>query len=196
MPAHVKTGASHRPVGLGHLAAAIVAVPVGLLIAEQLPDSSNIFVAPTENVPRFPDVRTDAPVLRPHGAHRRFAPDSRTAIYNIAKRTLYLPDGRRLEAHSGLGNYLDDRRYVDVANHGPTPPNTYNLVLREQRFHGVRAIRLVPVDGRRMFGRTGILAHSYMLGPSGQSNGCVSIRNYPLFLDAFMRGDVNRLVVV
>lgn len=47
-----------------------------------------------------------------------------------------------------------------------------------------------------MFGRDGILAHSYMLGPSGQSNGCVSFRNYPAFLHAFLKGEVNRLVVV
>jgi hypothetical protein len=47
-----------------------------------------------------------------------------------------------------------------------------------------------------MFGRAGILAHSYMLGPSGQSNGCVSFRNYPAFLSAFLKGEVDRLVVV
>jgi hypothetical protein len=47
-----------------------------------------------------------------------------------------------------------------------------------------------------MHGRAGILAHSYMLGPSGQSNGCVSFNDYSAFLDAFQRGDVNRLVVV
>jgi hypothetical protein len=47
-----------------------------------------------------------------------------------------------------------------------------------------------------MFGRDGILAHSYMLGPNGQSNGCVSFRDYPAFLHAFLRGEVDRLVVV
>src|SRR5205085_1923527 len=70
------------------------------------------------------------------------------------------------------------------------------LTLRERPFHGVRAIRLNPLDGSRMHGRAGILAHSYMLGPSGQSNGCVSFSDYPAFLNAFLRGDVNRLVVV
>jgi hypothetical protein len=35
-----------------------------------------------------------------------------------------------------------------------------------------------------------------MLGPNGQSNGCVSFRNYPAFLNAFLKGKVNRLVVV
>ena len=116
-------------------------------------------------------------------------PDSHTAIYDIAARTVYLPNGHRLEAHSGLGSHLDDPRYVNTKGQGPTPPNIYSLALRERLFHGVRAIRLV-------FGRDGMLAHSYMLGPSGQSNGCVSFRNYPAFLNAFLRGEVDRLVVV
>jgi hypothetical protein len=122
--------------------------------------------------------------------------DSHTAIYDIAARTVYLPDGHRLEAHSGLGSRLDDPRYIKTKGQGPTPPNVYNLTLRERLFHGVRAIRLLPVDDGKMFGRDGILAHTYMLGPSGQSNGCVSFRNYPAFLNAFLKGDVKRLVVV
>jgi hypothetical protein len=122
--------------------------------------------------------------------------DRHTAIYDIAARTVYLPNGHRLEAHSGLGRRLDDPRYVSTKGQGPTPPNVYNLALRERLFHGVRAIRLVPVEDSKMFGRDGILAHSYMLGPSGQSNGCVSFRNYPAFLNAFLKGEVNRLVVV
>jgi hypothetical protein len=47
-----------------------------------------------------------------------------------------------------------------------------------------------------MYGRDGILAHSYMLGPNGQSNGCVSFSDYSAFLDAYLRGDITRLVVV
>ena len=54
--------------------------------------------------------------------------------------------------------------------------------LREQPFHGVRAIRLTPVEPDKMFGRKGILAHSYLLGPNGESNGCVSIGDYPTFV--------------
>ncbi len=122
--------------------------------------------------------------------------DSHTAIYDIVARTVYLPNGHRLEAHSGLGSHLDDPRYVSTKGQGPTPPNVYNLALRERLFHGVRAIRLVPAENGKMFGRDGILAHSYMLGPSGQSNGCVSFRNYSAFLNAYMKGEVNRLVVV
>jgi len=122
--------------------------------------------------------------------------DSRTAIYDIAARTVYLPNGRRLEAHSGRGSHMDDARYVHLKRLGPTPPNSYKLVMREEPFHGVRAIRLVPVGDGNMFGRDGLLAHSYMLGPNGQSNGCVSFSDYPAFLDAYLRGEVDRLMVV
>ncbi len=47
-----------------------------------------------------------------------------------------------------------------------------------------------------MYGRDGILAHPFMLGPNGQSNGCVSFKDYPAFLSAYQRGEVTRLVVV
>jgi len=47
-----------------------------------------------------------------------------------------------------------------------------------------------------MYGRDGILAHSYMLGPNGQSNGCVSFKDYEKFLTAFLDGKVDKMVVV
>src|SRR5262249_16216633 len=132
--------------------------------------------------------KDSAPVANIDTAH--------TAIYDIAARTVYLPNGRRLEAHSGFGEHMDDIRYVKSRGTGPTPPNVYDLRMRESLFHGVRAIRLVPTDDNKMYGRAGILAHSYMLGPNGQSNGCVSFNDYPAFLEAFERGDINKLVVV
>jgi hypothetical protein len=122
--------------------------------------------------------------------------DGHTAIYDIVAHRVYLPNGQRLEAHSGFGDYLDDPRYVGEKDRGPTPPNVYDLSLREEPFHGVRALRLTPVGGGNMFGRDGMLAHSYMLGPNGQSNGCVSFSDYPAFLNAVLSGDINRLVVV
>lgn len=131
-----------------------------------------------------------------NGAFALPDPDSRTAVYDISARTVYLPGDRRLEAHSGLGDKMDNPRYVAVKNRGPTPPNVYDLSLRERPFHGVQAIRLTPVDEGKMFGRDGMLAHSYMLGPNGQSNGCVSFNDYRVFLQAFLRGEVDRLVVV
>ncbi len=136
--------------------------------------------------PRLAYNNPEAPPLR----------DSRTAIYDIVAHTVYMPDGERLEAHSGLGRMLDDPRYVAQKGRGPTPPNTYDLTLRSGSFHGVQAIRLNPAADSRMYGRDGILAHTYMLGPSGQSFGCVSFKDYSLFLRAFERGEVKRLVVV
>ncbi len=121
---------------------------------------------------------------------------NRTAVYDIAAHVVYLPNGEKLEAHSGLGSRIDDARYVNIRGQGPTPPNVYELVLRKQLFHGVQAIRLIPVGDGNMFGRDGILAHSYMLGPNGQSNGCVSFDNYPAFLNAFLKGEVDHIVVV
>ena len=120
----------------------------------------------------------------------------RTAIYDISAQMVYLPNGERLEAHSGLGPMMDDPSSVRHRNRGVTPPNTYELTLRESLFHGVQAIRLNPVDEDKMFGRDGMLAHSYMLGPSGQSNGCVSFKDYAAFLQAFKAGAVKRLIVV
>jgi hypothetical protein len=123
-------------------------------------------------------------------------PDSHTAVYDIAAHTVYLPNGTKLEAHSGLGDKIDNPRYVNLKNSGPTPPNVYDLTLRGELFHEVRAIRLNPVGSDSMFGRDGILAHTYMLGANGQSNGCVSFKDYPTFLHAYLRGEIDRLVVV
>ena len=121
---------------------------------------------------------------------------SHTAIYDIAGHIVYLPNGRRLEAHSGLGDHMDDLGSVSLRSLGPTPPGVYDLTMREARFHGIDAIRLNPVDDGKMYGRAGILAHPYMLGPNGQSNGCVSLKDYDEFLAAFRRGEFNRLLVV
>jgi hypothetical protein len=122
--------------------------------------------------------------------------DRYTAIYEIATHTVHLPNGTKLEAHSGLGPRLDDPRYVHERMRGATPPNIYELSLRERLFHGVQALRLAPVGDGKVFGRAGLLAHSYMLGPRGDSNGCVVFRNYNAFLQAFQSGEVKRLAVV
>jgi hypothetical protein len=122
--------------------------------------------------------------------------ESRTAVYDIEAHTVYLPNGEKLEAHSGIGRRMDDAHFAGEKNRGPTPPNVYDLTVREDLFHGVRAIRLNPVDDGKMHGRDGMLAHTYMLGPTGQSFGCVSFKDYPAFLRAFQKGEVARLVVV
>ncbi|XSC45186.1 DUF2778 domain-containing protein [Bradyrhizobium sp. RDT10] len=122
--------------------------------------------------------------------------DSQTAVYDISARTVYLPNGTKLEAHSGLGGLMDNPAYVDKRMVGATPPNVYDLKPREKLFHGVAALRMTPVGENEMHGRTGLLVHSYLLGPNGDSNGCVSIKDYDRFLAAYQNGEVKRLVVV
>lgn len=122
--------------------------------------------------------------------------DSFTAVYDISARTVYLPNGTILEAHSGMGNLRDDPEHVSVPNAGATPPAVYDLRLREKLFHGVQALRMIPVEGSDISGRSGLLAHSFMLGPNGDSNGCISIRDYDRFLKAFNDGEINRVIVV
>ena len=110
---------------------------------------------------------------------------------------VYLPDGTKLEAHSGLGYRLDDPRSASVRMRGVTPPHLYELTPREALFHGVPALRLNPVGGEdEIYGRSGLLAHSFMLGPNGDSNGCVSFKNYEAFLHAYRSGEIKRLAVV
>jgi Protein of unknown function (DUF2778) len=84
-----------------------------------------------------------------------------------------------------------------VRMRGVTPPHLYDLKPRETLFHGVPALRLNPIGGdEAVYGRSGLLAHSYMLGPNGDSNGCVSFRDYNAFLQAYRNGEIRRLAVV
>ena len=76
------------------------------------------------------------------------------------------------------------------------PDGQIALRMREALFHGVAAIRMLPENEKLMFGRDGILTHSYLRGPSGASAGCISFRDYPKFLRAFQRGEVTRIIVV
>jgi hypothetical protein len=122
--------------------------------------------------------------------------DQWTAVYDISAHTVYMPDGTLLEAHSGLGSWLDDPDHANEKMRGVTPPNIYDLEPREELFHGVRALRMIPEDPQKVFGRAGLLAHSFMLGPNGDSNGCVSFKNYDAFLQAYLDHKINRLAVV
>src|SRR5438132_5178125 len=119
---------------------------------------SNVHIGLAQPPNEVPQPRKEVPPLEE---------DGRSAIDDITARTVYLPNGRRLEADSGFGDLMDNPRYAHVRMQGATPPNVYNLTLRERLFHGVRAIRLNPADGSRMYGRAGILAHPYMLGANG-----------------------------
>jgi hypothetical protein len=120
-----------------------------------------------------------------------------TAVYDISAHMVYLPDGSKLEAHSGLGEKLDDPRSASVRMHGVTPPHIYELKPREALFHGVPALRLNPIGGEdAIYGRSGLLAHTYMLGPNGDSNGCVSFKDYNAFLNAYHNQGIKKLAVV
>ena len=123
--------------------------------------------------------------------------DRSIAVYDISAQKVYLPDGTVLEAHSGLGAKMDDVRFAHVRMQGVTPPHIYDLKPREALFHGVPALRLTPIGGEdKIFGRNGLLAHTYMLGGSGASNGCVSFKDYYAFLDAYRNRGIRRLAVV
>ncbi|MGB8401560.1 DUF2778 domain-containing protein [Bradyrhizobium sp.] len=122
--------------------------------------------------------------------------DSFTAVYDISARTVFMPDGSQLEAHSGMGSLMDDPAHVNMRMVGATPPSIYDLKPRQRLFHGVQALRMIPAEGGNTLGRSGFLVHSYLLGPNGDSNGCVSIKNYDKFLKAFQNGELKRLVVV
>ena len=142
---------------------------------------------------RFANAAADDSQLMENGTSQL---DEWTAVYDISAHAVYMPDGTKLEAHSGFGKGLDDPTQVAEKNLGPTPPNAYRLELREQPFHGVKALRLIPESEQKVLGRTGLLAHTFMLGPNGQSNGCVSLRNYDAFLHAYLDHRIKRLVVV
>jgi Protein of unknown function (DUF2778) len=122
--------------------------------------------------------------------------DRLTAVYDISAHAVFMPNGSKLEAHSGFGSLKDDPGHVSEPNVGSTPPAVYDLKARQRVFHGVPALRMIPMEGETTFGRAGLLAHSYMLGPNGDSNGCVSIKDYEKFLRAFQNGEIKRLAVV
>ena len=81
--------------------------------------------------------------------------DSRTAVYDISAKAVYLPSGVALEAHSGLGALMDNPDHVDRRMVGATPPAIYDLKPREKPFHGVRALRMTPVEGTSALAASG-----------------------------------------
>lgn len=118
------------------------------------------------------------------------------AYFDLSAGVVYMPNGEKLEAHSGIGKMRDNPAYVHVKMKGPTPPGTYKVTMRESLFHGVEAVRLTPVAGTAQHGRDGFLAHSYLLRNRGDSHGCVAFANYPRFLKAFKRGEISQMVIV
>lgn len=163
----------------------VVAPPAAVAAPQALPEKQDKPAAAIVDPKPKAEVAIVEPFRRPG-----------VAVYDITAGVVHMPNGENLEAHSGLGDMMDDTRYIHVKMRGPTPPGTYKLTMRESLFHGVEAIRLTPVDGKKPFGRDGLLAHTYMLRRPGESNGCVSFRDYARFLAAFKRGEVKQMVVV
>lgn len=121
---------------------------------------------------------------------------TKVAIYDVSNATVYMPDGTKLRAHSGIGKMRDNPRYEHVKMTGPTPAGIYRLKMREQRFYGVEAIRMTSIDGRDPKNRTGLLTHTNLLRGQKGSHGCVAFQNYEPFLNAFKRGQITMMVVV
>jgi len=92
---------------------------------------------------------------------------------------------RQLQAHAGVRDYRDRSARHQPEEGWADAANIYEL-----------KPRVIPVTGSKKYGRDGILAHPFMLGDNGQSNGCVSFKDYQAFLKAYQRGEVTRMVVV
>src|SRR5262249_48232972 len=71
----------------------------------------------------LPPPRPDASAWPSGATPRHF--DRWTAVYDLTAHTVTLPDGTKLEAHSGLGDLMDDPRHVDERDRGATPPHLY-----------------------------------------------------------------------
>jgi hypothetical protein len=188
-----------RLFGLGQPSSPLVA-RTSAVASRPTATSTPPFASPTSVASVAPEGRASARSFFGFGsfatAALRSSYDQYTAIYSISARAVFLPDGTRLEAHSGLGDKLDDPRFVSERARGATPPHLYELTLREASFHGVQALRLNPIGDGDVYGRDGLLAHPYMLGPNGESNGCVSVKDYDAFLRAYQNGQIRRLAVV
>lgn len=166
---------------------------------------------PTEEKPalrRIPEKKEDLAYAKPQrslfsdlfgrkgGGDLASGRGSKVAIYDVSNATVYLPDGTKLRAHSGIGAMRDNPRYDHVSMRGPTPAGIYRLSMRERRFYGVEAIRMTSIDGRDPKNRTGLLTHTNLLRGQIGSHGCVAFQNYQPFLNAFKRGQIHTLVVV
>ena len=145
---------------------------------------------------RLASLTTDGGMFRQGPDLAALGYQPQTAVYDISAHAVYMPNGLVLEAHSGMGSLRDDPDHVDRRMVGATPPASYDLKPREALFHGVAALRMTPTGGATIFGRAGLLAHPFMLGPLGDSNGCISFRDYDRFLKAYNDGEVTHIVVV
>ncbi len=119
------------------------------------------------------------------------------AIYDIAAAVVHMPDGTKLEAHSGIGKMADNPRHVARQDERTDAAQYLQAFDAREAFYGVDAIRMTPIGKETMHGRDGILAHSYLIrGGRAESHGCVAFKNYDRFLKAFRQGKITHIVVV
>jgi hypothetical protein len=162
-----------------------------------IPSAPSAVLPPPQGAPSASEKAPSGGLLKKLFGGGKPRAGNKVAVYDISAARVYMPDGSVLEAHSGIGKMADNPRYVHVKMNGPTPPQTYDLKMRESRFHGVEAVRMTPVGNQTMHGRDGMLTHSYLLrGRPGQSHGCVAFKEYHKFLSAFKKGHVKRIIVV
>jgi hypothetical protein len=203
-PAPVEsTPAKSTGLSLGEMAQRAKAAMMSITLSDRQAMTEKLWGKPSSSGTLLSYASADASVTASIGQNQNpalggSAPYERdTAVYDISAHMVYLPDGTKLEAHSGLGSELDDPRSARIRMRGVTPPHIYELKPREALFHGVPALRLNPIGGEdAIYGRSGLLAHTYMLGPNGDSNGCVSFKDYNAFLNAYQNQGIKKLAVV
>jgi type VI secretion system (T6SS) effector TldE1-like protein len=190
-------------LSLGEMAQRAKAAMMSITLSDRQAMTEKLWGKPSSSGTLLSYASADASVTASIGQNQNpalggAAPYERdTAVYDISAHMVYLPDGTKLEAHSGLGSELDDPRSARIRMRGVTPPHIYELKPREALFHGVPALRLNPIGGEdAIYGRSGLLAHTYMLGPNGDSNGCVSFKDYNAFLNAYQNQGIKKLAVV
>jgi len=190
-------------LSLGDMAQRAKAAMMSITLSDRQAMTEKLWGKPSSSGTLLSYASADASVTasigqNPNPALGGSAPYERdTAVYDISAHMVYLPDGSKLEAHSGLGSELDDPHSARIRMRGVTPPHIYELKPREALFHGVPALRLNPIGGEdAIYGRSGLLAHTYMLGPNGDSNGCVSFKDYNAFLNAYQNQGIKKLAVV
>ena len=202
-PVESKPAKASSGLSLGDMAQRAKAAVMSIASSERQSMTEKLWGKPSSSGSLLSYASADASFTSSIGENRNpalggAAPYERdTAVYDISAHMVYLPDGSKLEAHSGLGSELDDPHSARIRMRGVTPPHIYELKPREALFHGVPALRLNPIGGEEaIYGRAGLLAHTYMLGPNGDSNGCVSFKDYNAFLNAYRNQGIKKLAVV
>ena len=99
-----------------------------------------------------------------------------TIRYVIATGHLTV-SGQTFSGYAGKGMWINDPDSTDEVSRGPLPCGTYRLhkPVRHPRL-GPLSIRLEPVPGTEMFGRSGFFIHGdNARGDRSASSGCIVV---------------------